>query len=245
MTRPRITLYQYAGLERGTTLSPPCGKVRMALAFKGLAFAVHDCRTPAEVRRYNPRGRVPVLEIDGERIVDSTDIVSELERRFPEPPLEPADPRARALAWLLEDWADESLYFCGLWLRWRDPEGFARVRARVLSRMPIPLRWIVPALVRRETARRASGQGIGLKDKATVLRELDAHLAALAGLLEDRPFLVGDAPSRADLAVAAVLDQLAIEALTPEAARLIGGHDALEAWRERVHRLAPNQTRPG
>jgi glutathione S-transferase len=48
-----------------------------------------------------------VLDIDGERIVDSTRIVQSLERRHPEPPLYPDDPTERRRALELEDFFDE------------------------------------------------------------------------------------------------------------------------------------------
>ena len=43
----------------------------------------------------------PVLELDGQRIGDSTAVIAALEERYPEPPLYPEDPaeRARALDW--------------------------------------------------------------------------------------------------------------------------------------------------
>ena len=78
---PELTLVQYPGFTGKTTLSPPCAKVHMALHFKGLAYSIRNVNTPAQVRRFNPRGRVPVLLIGGETVVDSTDILTELERR--------------------------------------------------------------------------------------------------------------------------------------------------------------------
>jgi hypothetical protein len=38
---------------------------------------------------FSLRGTLPVLDIEGERIVDSTHIVEALERRYPEPALYP------------------------------------------------------------------------------------------------------------------------------------------------------------
>jgi glutathione S-transferase len=48
-----------------------------------------------------------VLDLDGERIVDSTRIIAALEGRFPERPLYPADPDERRRALELEDHFDE------------------------------------------------------------------------------------------------------------------------------------------
>ncbi|NJN64180.1 MAG: hypothetical protein HC882_04405, partial [Acidobacteria bacterium] len=159
-----IVLYQYPGIARGATLSPPCAKVQMALAYKALAYRVHDCSTPMEVKRVNPRGRVPALRIDDAIVVDSSDILSHLDVIQPAPPLMPDSQQDQAMAQVLEDWADEALYFYGLYLRWCTPDGFARMKSVVLSKMPFPVRLIVPVIARRETAKRSRAQGVGLKD---------------------------------------------------------------------------------
>jgi len=48
-----------------------------------------------------------VLDLDGERIVDSTRIIPALERRWPDPSLYPADLCERERALALEDYFDE------------------------------------------------------------------------------------------------------------------------------------------
>jgi glutathione S-transferase len=58
------------------------------------------------------RGRqvtMPVLEIDGGRVADSTEIVAVLEERFPALSLYPAAAASRERALSLEDWFDENL----------------------------------------------------------------------------------------------------------------------------------------
>ena len=57
---------------------------------------------------------MPILEINGHAIGDSTRIIEELEGRWPEPPLYPADPEERSRALELEDYFDEH---CGHDLR--------------------------------------------------------------------------------------------------------------------------------
>jgi glutathione S-transferase len=53
------------------------------------------------------RGTLPVLDLDGQRIVDSTRIIEALERRYPEAALYPADVDERQRALELEDFFDE------------------------------------------------------------------------------------------------------------------------------------------
>src|SRR3954449_13512521 len=89
-------------------------KARWALAHKGLDPVL---RAPPPglhipIALWLTRGRhftFPVLELDGERIGDSTAIIAALERRFPDPPLYPEDPEERRRALALEDWFDEEL----------------------------------------------------------------------------------------------------------------------------------------
>lgn len=238
-----MILVQYPGLARGGTFSPPCAKVQMALRFKGLEFEVKNLHSPMEAKRYNPRGRVPVLLIGDERIVDSTDILTEIDRRWPDPPLLPADPEARVHAKVLEDWADEVLYFYGVFYRWLIPENFERMRTKVLSRQPLPIRWVLPAFALREVRKRARGQGVGLKDEATVRREIEECLDAIETLLARSGTLVGDGITRADLAVAAVVDQWMFEALTPQLADSIRARPRTVAWLDRVHAVAPSAAR--
>jgi glutathione S-transferase len=62
-------------------------------------------RSPVE--RASGQGLVPVLDYDGEILVESMDIVRELDRRHPDPPLYPADRNDE-----IEDFVD---WFNGSW----------------------------------------------------------------------------------------------------------------------------------
>lgn len=81
-------------------------RVRIALALKGVEYeyqAVHllndEHRSPEHAER-NPMTQVPVLEVEHagqrHRLGQSLAIIEYLEERFPDPPLLPADPIARA-----------------------------------------------------------------------------------------------------------------------------------------------------
>ena len=88
-------------------------KARWALDHKGVAH-VRRAVTPGlqelTARRLRAGRTVPVLEMNGSAIGDSTKIIEEVERRWPEPPLYPADPEQRSRALELEDYFDEQ---CG------------------------------------------------------------------------------------------------------------------------------------
>ena len=76
-----------------------CAKVRIALRAKGLKW--RELPPPggygsAEYRRLVPSGNLPALLHDGLLLADSEPIVEYLEERFPDPPLMPDGPAARA-----------------------------------------------------------------------------------------------------------------------------------------------------
>ena len=79
-------------------LSPFAAKVRVACAEKGVELELVEIdprHRPARLRELNPTGRVPVLEIDGRGIRESTAICEWLEETHPDPPLWPTEPAAR------------------------------------------------------------------------------------------------------------------------------------------------------
>ena len=79
---------------------PYCARVRIVLAEKRVAYEpvqIDLDQRPAWIYDKNPTGRVPVLEEDTLVLPESVVIMEYLEERYPEPPLLPEDPAARAL----------------------------------------------------------------------------------------------------------------------------------------------------
>src|SRR5436189_2813024 len=102
----------------GSYVSPYVRKVLAAMNLKGLAYEV-DPITPFygndEFERLSPLRRIPVL-IDGDVVLcDSSVICAYLEEAYPLPPLLPADPRDRARARWLEEYADTRLGDLFIW----------------------------------------------------------------------------------------------------------------------------------
>jgi glutathione S-transferase len=81
-------------------------RVALALGHKGLSaeWADVDPADRSEVERLSGQPLVPVLELDGRLIVDSSAILEEVERLHPEPALYPADPARRAEVDVFVDW---------------------------------------------------------------------------------------------------------------------------------------------
>ena len=101
-----LTLYHFEG-------SPYSWKARIALAEKGLPFNAivpQNRDTNPEFRRLTPVGKLPVLVTEeGTAIIESSIIMQYLDERYPEKPLLPANPAARAQARMVEEIADQYL----------------------------------------------------------------------------------------------------------------------------------------
>jgi glutathione S-transferase len=81
-------------------------RVALALGYKDLSVEWVDV-DPAdrgEVERLSGQPLVPVLELDGRVLADSTAIIEELERLHPDPPLYPTDVARRAEVEIFVDW---------------------------------------------------------------------------------------------------------------------------------------------
>lgn len=191
-------------------ISPFCGKVRKALKHKGLAFSVVNYNGLLALRaaKLSPAGKLPVLELDGDFIQDSSAIVHFLEARFPMAPLIPSDPAQRALALVLEDWADESLYWYEVALRLGDPEVRPKAVELLCIGRPNWERWLVGIIAKSRYSKKLAAQGLGLLPLEQVRAQMMAHVASIDQMLAAGPWLVGGLKSIADIAVSAQIDEM-------------------------------------
>jgi glutathione S-transferase len=189
-------------------------KARWALDYKGVPYelrvpmpGLHGMR--ALVLTRGAQRRLPILQLDGRRIGDSTAIIAALEAHTPDPPLYPEDPAERARALELEDFFDERLAPQLRSFMWhytlRDTDAivdalFAKPapRRERLLRATAPL---VRPIVRRDYD--AGAENVAAA-RAAVLTAMDRLEAELGGA----DYLVGDRFSVADLTAAALFTPL-------------------------------------
>jgi len=225
---PRITVF-------GTRGSPFVEKVARALEYKSLAFEFAAFSGMGDVKKWSPEtGKMPVIEIDRERVYDSTFIVRRLDEIEPKPPLLSSDPVVAAQQRLIEDWSDEALYWYVMAMRWA-PENERATTDQLLGIMPAPAP--LRPFIRRRLARKVGGmaraQGLARLPMAVLEQELGGMLDTLITILGARPFFYADQISVADLAIYGQLAG-ARSGPTPQADELINRHPALLDWIERV-----------
>ena len=160
----------------GSFASPYVRKVTACLHLKGLDYETDPITAffgNDDFERLSPLRRIPVL-IDGDlAIPDSSAICAYLDEAWPEPPLLPADPKDRARARWLEEYADTRLGDVFIWglfyqkivhpLIWGEPGDAARIEKTLAEDVPRELTWLEGQLPARGYF---LGETIGLADIA-------------------------------------------------------------------------------
>lgn len=194
-----LELYQFE-------LSQYSEKVRLILDYKGLPYRSIEVVPGVgqlELFRLSGQRQVPVLKDGQTYIADSTEIAFYLDRVYPEKPILPADPVERGQCLLIEEWADESI---GLKGRTAFLGAFAQnqnFRTAFLPReTPDFVRLLLGSVPAELIDILGTGVGLGKDAINSAKKGLQQDLEALSLILSSRPYLVGDRPTLADLAVA-------------------------------------------
>ncbi len=164
-------------------LSPFSRKVRLVLAEKKIEVELVEERyweERADFLRLNPAGQVPVLRTENLILPESNAICEYLEERYPNPPLLPKTPEARAETRRLTYWFDDKFY-----------------------------REVTKNLIGERVEKKVMGRGYpDSKNVKTGAQKIKFHLDYMDWLLDRRRWLAGDAMTLADFSAAAQLSCL-------------------------------------
>jgi len=224
--KPKIVLHQWE-------ISPFCRKAARMLEFKGLAYEVvnYNGLRGMLAQRLSPVGKLPVIDVDGQRLQDSTRIARFLDERFPDVPLYPADAQQRAMAELWEDWADEALYWYEVYFRVKDPAALDQAAAISCEGRPAFERTPVKLTLKLTLGQMLRAQGLGRLPQSEVEAEFGRHLDRIETLLSPAGWLVGERKTIADIAVGS---QLLEVVRTSPLRREIERRPRLAAWIQRI-----------
>ncbi|RCS28804.1 glutathione S-transferase family protein [Rhodanobacter denitrificans] len=193
MSSTGLTLYaSRAGFGLPDT-SPFVLKTEAQLKMAGVAYERASAIPPQA-----PNGKLPFIDDHGEVVSDSTFIRAHLERKYRVDLDAGLDARQRAQAWAIERLLEDHLYFAMLWFRWIDPDSFARGPAHFADAAPEAERAALREQMQARKSAELHAQGLGRHAPARIAELGMRSIDALALLLGDRPFLMGDEPSAAD-----------------------------------------------
>lgn len=158
----------------GSYVSPYVRKVLACMALKGLDYEIDPITAfygNGEFERLSPLRRIPVLIHEDLALSDSSVICAYLDERWPEPPLLPMDPKQRAQARWLEEYADTrvgDIFIWGLFypkivhpMIWGEPGDEARIERTLLTDIPREVDYLEQQMPERGFL---FGSAIGLAD---------------------------------------------------------------------------------
>ncbi len=192
----------------GSDVSYFTGKLEMYLRLKGMDYTFEPMVSPRvwnRIRKETGVQQMPACTLaDGRWVTDTTPLIAWLEAQQPAPPVIPADPLQRFFSLLMEDYADEWLWRPAMHYRWWYPEGRAalgwHLAAELMAEMPLPAPLKRAMIRRRQLGGFVTGDGVTKANCKQVEQAYHDNLAWLSAMLEERPYLLGNSPSLADVA---------------------------------------------
>lgn len=183
-----------------------CEKVRLVLDYKQLTYKTIEVSPgigQIDLYRLSGQRQVPVLKDGDEVVPDSTAIAQYLDKKYPEKPLIPTDPKQKGLCLMMEAWADESI---GLNARKAMIGAFNQHPNFRTALLPLSTPELVKNVVGSVPSDLLSligaGAGFGGDAVKTATDILRQDLESLCLILSTQPYLCGEQPTLADFAVA-------------------------------------------
>jgi glutathione S-transferase len=188
-----ITLYTFGPAFGLPDPSPFVMKAEMLLKMAGLPY-----RTDTKGFRKAPKGKLPFIEDDGERIADSTFIRWHLEQRYGIDFDRGLDKEQRAVAWAFEKMMEDQLYWTVVDARWTDDANFAKGPMIFFRRVPTLMRPLVIKMIRRKVRNALHAHGIGRHLPAEITALASRSIDSVANYLGQKPFFMGPEPTGID-----------------------------------------------
>lgn len=224
-----ITLYTFGPAFGLPDPSPFVMKAEMLLKLAGLPY-----ETSTRGFSRAPKGKLPYIEDGGDIVADSTLIRLHLEKKYGFDFDAGLSARDRGVAWSTEKMLEDHLYWVLVYWRWVDDANFERGPKGLFKRVPAPLRPLVCALVQRRVRARLHAHGLGRHNDVEKSQLAFRCIDALAQILGDNRYLMGEAPCGADATMFAFVAAALPEIFVSPVRDRIAGTANLVAYRDRM-----------
>lgn len=224
-----LVLRQPPGAWGLPSISPFCTKLDLWLRIAGVPFTVKRADPRAA-----PKGKMPYVELDGEVTGDSQLIIERLKVKYAVDPDAGVSADARARGHVVRRMLEEGTYFTLVHARWAVADAWAVYRAVFLSWMPPGIGPVVMYFVRRQVLSSLRAQGTGRHTGQEIEAMAIADYAAVAELLGDKPFLLGDGPTSVDATVYAFVHGVLQFPVENAVQRFVRNQPKLVAYCDRI-----------
>lgn len=191
-----ITLHSFGPMFGLPDPSPFVTKAEALLRLSGLPF-----RTVIGNLRKAPKGKFPIIEDDGVIVADSTLIRLHLESKYGIDFDQHLTNSEKGIAWCVEKMLEDHLYWALIRFRWVEDSNFNKGPRHFFNAIPALVRPLIIAMVRRQVRRNLHAQGLGRHSEAEIIQMATRAIDALAAILDDKPYLMGEQSCAADATV--------------------------------------------
>lgn len=223
-------LHQFDGAWGLPSCSPFSLKMQTYLRMTGVPY-----RTASGFVWTSKTGKLPCLEDEqGAPIYDTEAIIAWLRRRFGDPLDASLTAEQRALGHLVRRMVEEHLYFVNLYFRWAVEENREIMYSAFVGKMTPEEMEKDREHTKRTFLQKIAALGIGGHDAATIAAKGDADVEALAIVLGDKPYFLGERATSVDASVYGLLANVLVPPIeTPLKAR-VQATPSLVAYVERM-----------
>ena len=224
-----LTFYRTGRYETLGDLSPFIYRLETWLRMADIEFETKLAST-LQLTQEAPRGLIPFVDLDGERIDDSSIIIETLKGRYGDILNdERLTAKERALGTLVKTLCEHEMLYFMIYGRWVDGDAdtFAQF---IFSDLPADERLKMKPMAREKL----HGYRIGRYDPGFVRDALRDRLNALAHFLGDKPFIFGEAPSTIDAGLYAILAQFIHFPLPNPHVEIAREYESLVAYCDRI-----------
>jgi glutathione S-transferase len=226
-----VTLHRFGPFLGAPDSSPFVIKTMVLLKLAGLAY--RDVQgNPLKA----PKKLLPYIEDEGANVADSTFIRRHIERKYGFDFDAALSPEQKAVAWAVERMCEDHLYFAMLEERWLNRATFKKGVGTMFGVLPAPLRPIAKVMLRRANAQRLHGHGLGRHSKSDIATLATHDIDALAALIGDKSYLMGEKPCGSDAFVFGIVTSILTPPLDGALRTAMQKHANLVAYRDRLTR---------
>ncbi len=227
-----IKLFNFGSNFGLADASPFVLKVDAYMRMAGIEF---ETVPRLENLRKAPKGKLPFIEDNGEIIADSQMIIEHFKKQ-PEYDLDKnLTDEQKGIFYLVTKSLDENFYFILLYSRWLLDEGWRASKPAFFGKMPVPLKFFVPDMIRKQVIKSLKGQGISRHSDEEVQHILRRSLQALTNMLGTKQYFSGDRLSSLDATAFAFLAQLILVELDGRYNQIAREYQSLVSYCERIN----------
>ena len=196
-----ITLYQFTpawGIPNPGQFNV---KVETYLRMTNLSYQVIDTM-PLK----GPKGKLPYIEDNGQKISDSRFIIEYLKQKYGDPLDSDLSTEQRATMTAMQRLLEEHLYWVGMYARWQYTDTNWQINKQaIFGGMPPVIRDIAAMVYKRIIGKQIYGQGTGRHNSDEIFHLGKIDLDTLSAFLAEKPYFMGDEPTSLDASAFGIL----------------------------------------